>query len=205
MALNDVPLAGQSLAVTRNPIRQNFLTLGAITGNVNPNSAAVNVASGFNFIFLTVQGANPPAGTAFGAAIGLYNFNNALTAKNELYVHKQNLAAAVEVPMTASFLGNTAAPINVANGWSYLPSGLVIAWGRQLVSVAVPTVINLPFTFPNAVVFASVMPVGLGNSPVVTGQVSVQLVPNGPNVNTFTAQGQGAGPNISTDFFVIGF
>lgn len=59
----------------------------------------------------------------------LYSYTNPVTTTNELYVQKMiwNGVASVptQVAMTASSLSNTSG----LNGWSYLPSGLLIKWG----------------------------------------------------------------------------
>lgn len=128
MALNSLPLPGQSLAVSRNPIKQNFDTINAAFAidHVTMTPPGTAAPQGFhNKVTFPVQGAAP----VFGAGIaGLFNLLNATTAKNELNVHKQNQAGAVDVPFTASVLSNNAIP-GITNGWSYLPSGILIKWG----------------------------------------------------------------------------
>lgn len=60
---------------------------------------------------------------------GLYTKNFTTTSTNEMYIHIQRPAAATaEIPFTASKMSNTAAA-SCDNGWSYIPSGLLIKWG----------------------------------------------------------------------------
>ena len=124
MALINVPLASQSLGQTNASIRGNFSVIGAafIVDHVDYNTSGQGK---HNQVTFPVQGAQP---TFLTGEEGLYNFLNATTNKNELYVHKQLVAGTVDIPFTASKMSNYAfASCN--SGWSYLPSGLLIKWG----------------------------------------------------------------------------
>lgn len=133
--LPNIPQPNDQLSVSQGNLLNNNQILGAIAGNVNANSASINAASGFNFVFLPAQGVNPPAGTAFGADVGIYAFQNATTGKSEFYVHKQLQAGTAEIPMTASAMSNNAFAA-CDNGWSYLPSGLLVKWGAVVANAA---------------------------------------------------------------------
>jgi len=143
--LPNIPQSTDQLSVSQGNILNNFVILGAIAGNANASSASINMGvgaglpSGFNWIYLQPQGATPPAGAAFTAGnVGLYSANNAATTFNELYINKTTSLGVVQIPMTADILGGT----NAANGWTYLPSGLKMAWGRAtLVAPGVFTVV----------------------------------------------------------------
>lgn len=149
MAYNaQIPQSTDQLSVSQGQILGNFTALGAIAGNANPSSASLNTNSGFNWLYLPVQGSTPPAGAAFAAGqIGLYSAANASTGYNELYINKTTSAGVVQLPMTGYVLGGT----NAANGWCYLPSGLKMAWGRA--TLAAPGVFTVVYateipTFP---------------------------------------------------------
>jgi len=58
----------------------------------------------------------------------MYLLAYATTSTNELFLHKQTTAGISEVPFTASKMSNNAAA-SCEDGWSYLPSGLLIKWG----------------------------------------------------------------------------
>jgi len=129
--LPNIPQPTDQLSVSQADILNNFGVLGAIAGNANAASSSLNAISGFNFLYLPVQGGSPPAGALFPAGqIGLYSFMNALTGINELYINKTNQATVVQVPATASTLSQNSAPALNAGGWTYLPSGMLLVFGK---------------------------------------------------------------------------
>jgi len=120
----NVPQAAQKISATQSPIANNFQ---AIRELIEVNHVGFNTVNDFGkhkSILMPVQVAAP----AFAAGeTGVYNKNYATTAKNETYVHRQNQAGTEDVPFTASILSNTA-PANNMQGWTYLPSGIKLAW-----------------------------------------------------------------------------
>jgi len=82
---------------------------------------------GNGFADFTVKVATP-AITA--GDTGLYTKNNATTTQNEMYIQKKMNGVDTQIPMTASIASNTAASNDLA-GWSYLPSGLLLKWGKK--------------------------------------------------------------------------
>ena len=60
-----------------------------------------------------------------------------LAANNEMYIQKQTFGNTIQsqIPMTASILSNTAA-IAGLSGWTYLPSGLLLKWGKLTITTA---------------------------------------------------------------------
>lgn len=143
-----IPQSTDQLSVSQGQILGNFTALGAIAGNTNASSSSLNTTSGFNWVYLPVQAATPPAGAAFTAGqIGMYSALNASTGFNELYINKTTSLGVVQVPATGYVLGGT----NAANGWTYLPSGLKMVWGRA--TLAAPGVFTVVYatevpTFP---------------------------------------------------------
>jgi hypothetical protein len=130
--LPNIPQSTDQLSVSQGNILTNFSILGAIAGNANPSSSSINAISGFNWLYLPPQASNPPAGATFTAGnIGLYSSNtvNSITGQNELYINKRNQATVVQIPATASILSVTSAPALNSNGWTYLPSGILMKWG----------------------------------------------------------------------------
>lgn len=148
--LDNIPLSTDRLSTSQGNILNNFAILGAIAGNANPSSGSINATSGFNWIYLPTQGATPPAGAAFpnpaAGSVGLYSFVNAITSRNELYINKKNQATVVQIPATASILNVTSAPAVNSNGWTYLPSGILMKWGFVAITPATPS--PIAFTFP---------------------------------------------------------
>lgn len=151
--LYNIPAPTDQLSISQGQIQGNFNALGAIAGNGNPSSNSLNAGSGFNWINLPGQAANPPAGASFPAGnIGLYAGPNATTGQNELYINKTNELTVTQIPATASILSITSAPASGSNGWSYLPSGLIMQWGTVVgpfPAVGVWYTRNFNFTFPN--------------------------------------------------------
>lgn len=160
-----IPQPGDQLSVSQANILNNFGILGAIAGNGNPSSGSINATSGFNWIYLPNQGANPPSGSAFPAfEIGMYSFLNPRTNQYELYINKTNASGVVRVPSTASVLGVTAAPALASSGWTYLPSGLLLKWGTKASPIGAT---------PSTVTFAAGATI-----PAFTGIISVIISGN---------------------------
>lgn len=171
------PLANDQLSQSQQDINGNFLVLGSIGGNANPNSDGINVApgAGFNYLFLQSV-ATPPLGTAFGANNALFSSNLAATGKNELFINKNNQAGNVNIPATASILSNTV-PVNGLAGWSYLPSGLIIKWGIVPVNNIGPTLQNFNATVPFTNVFAATLgPTDVGAAQAYTSSITALTV-----------------------------
>ena len=58
---------------------------------------------------------------------GLYTKLFSTTNTKELFVHKQVLVGTKEIPLTSSILSTTT-PASSLNGWTYLPSGIILRW-----------------------------------------------------------------------------
>lgn len=144
-----IPQGTDQLSVSQGDILNNFTILGAIAGNANASSGSLNVTSGFNWVYMPTNGvAIPPAGAAFPAGeLGIYSATNGTTTKNELYINKTNQATVVQVPMTASIMSQNSAPAALSNGWTYLPSGILLKWGANQVVTGSQT-INFPAGSP---------------------------------------------------------
>lgn len=176
-----IPQSTDQLSISQGNILNNFTILGAIAGNANNSSASLNSTSGFNWLYLPPQGATPPAGALFAAGnVGLYSFTNAATGFNELYINKTMTSGIVQIPATAARQGGT----NAANGWTYLPSGLKMAWGRA--QLAAPGVFNLVYatevpTFPGFATQTS--------PPLLTRISSGATVTTFPFLQSFTTGG----------------
>lgn len=136
MALNPVPQSGQTLGQTRVPIFGNFTTINAafLVDHVEYNTTGQGKHNKVTFP------AQSPAPTFLSGEEGLYNLLNGTTSKNELYVHKQTSAGTADIPFTASVLSNSI-PTNNSNGWTYLPSGILVKW---MINLPVPNVGSNP-------------------------------------------------------------
>jgi hypothetical protein len=164
MALNNVPLTGQSLGITRVPINQNFSTINSAFGidHVTMTPPGTAAPQGYHDqVSLVVQGSTPP--TAWGTTYnGIYAYVPTLTNKAEVYIHGQKASGATEVPISASILSTTTPSSGIAtgtSGWTYLPSGIIMKWGTVDVSGA-----NAPIVFPTS-----------ANIPAFTQCLNIQL------------------------------
>lgn len=106
----NTPQASQLISQTQSVINANFQAL-APWGN------------GYGAFSLQVAAPSFSAATDY-----MYLLNYATTSTNELWLHKQTTAGLSEVPFTASKMSDNAAA-SCDNGWTYLPSGLLIKWG----------------------------------------------------------------------------
>jgi len=123
-AYNNTPNPTDRISATQAPINTNF---ASIATTININHEAIDAANSGKHtkIDLTNIGAEP---IAAATQMVTYNFLNALTGSQELYVKRNGETG---VPITAR--GGT------TNGWTYLPSGLLVKWG-SIVTTAVSQV-----------------------------------------------------------------
>ena len=130
MAYNpNIPQSTDIISQSQNDLLNNFQALSTY---LNINHVDFNTADQGKHKYLTlpVQAGSPPI--AFGAGeVALYSFLSPVTAKNELYVNKTNQVTVTQIPATASILSTTSAPINNTDGWTYLPSGMLLKWGNS--------------------------------------------------------------------------
>lgn len=106
---SNVPQGNQSISQTQPIINANFQALTSF---------------GNGYAEISNQVATP---SFSGGNDGLYTLNNTDTSLNEMYIHKQTFAGTSEIPFTASILSQ-AAPVMAADGWTYLPSGIIMRW-----------------------------------------------------------------------------
>jgi hypothetical protein len=123
----NIPQPNDRIKDSQSQILNNFQAIDTYVG-VNHVPFGTADSGKHNYVELPVQASNPPIVFPVGE-IALYSFLNATTSQNELYINKQNELTTVQVPATASILSTDSAPVLGANGWSYLPSGILIKWG----------------------------------------------------------------------------
>lgn len=148
MALNNVPLTGQSLGVTKVPVNQNFSTIDTTysVDHVTFNNAT-NV--GFHNKVTLVQQSVAPAISLPNT--GFWSQLNSTTNQPETWVAAVVAAGLKSYPLTASILSTVAAPAAFSSGWTYLPSGILLKWGTGNVlappgpgTITFPTGANIP-------------------------------------------------------------
>jgi len=180
MALNNVPVPGQSLGASRDLVNQNF---SVIDTAFTVNHVAYNDGSGLQgkhkVVQFPVQAAIPSLAVG---DITLYNKLPAApyptTGVNELFVVK---ADGTTTPITARAAST--------NGWSYLPSGILLKWG---------TTTRINASEP----FAYLYPTG-ASIPVFSTVFSVQLTVIDDNTPYDTVVTLQTGTISATGFSVI--
>jgi len=116
---SNIPTANQKLKDSQPLLLANFTALNAF-GN------------GYADFILQTVAPNIP-GTDKNSDTGIYTFNNPTTTCNEMYIQKVSNNVPVQVPMTASKMSNNPAA-SCDDGWTILPSGMLLKWGRVAVS-----------------------------------------------------------------------
>lgn len=149
----NIPQAPDRLVDSQPELLANFTAINN-TFAVNHYTFNTNNAGKHNFVVFPASGADPV--TAIGE-MAIYTKNSTLTTNTELFIRRDNNGAVLH----ATESGRT------ANGWSYLPSGLLLKWGQVTPPVAGAQTIIYPVgaTIP---VFTTVL------------QTFIQVVNNGP-------------------------
>jgi len=193
--LNNIPTGPQRLKDSQPQIQNNFFQIKELIdiNHVTFDDPAGNHGK-HKWVSFPVQVAEP---VFLATEEGLYNKVPAapfpLTGVQELFVHKQIFGpASVEVPMTASILSTVLPLPNVlSNGWTYLPSGIIMQWGYGTTAADLNgTLFNFTTPFPTAclnVQLTVVNNVGVGD---INDSITLQnFAPNFAGVAGFYAVG----------------
>ncbi len=134
MTLNNVPLTGQTLGVTRVPINQNFNVIDAA---FLVDHVAYNLTDQGKHKQVTMPvSVSSPATLA--SEVALFSRTSTLTLAPEIAWRRQSSGSVVE------FTGGLLA----SSGWTYLPSGVLLKWGHTsatgLTNVTFPVGANIP-------------------------------------------------------------
>ena len=138
MAYNpNVPQANQQIKDTQQPILDNF---GILQTTIEQNHGAMNGPNPgkHEFIQFTNRTGNTPV---FNGFPGMWVEGGTFTGVQEIWVNTKAANTFNQYQMTASVLSNTPNVGNNADGWTSMPSGIVMKWGRVVVNGV--TTINL--------------------------------------------------------------
>jgi len=152
-----IPAATEDQDQTQPQILANFTGINNWTAVNHYNFADANSGK-HKFVTMPDQAATPPVGAFSAGEVGLYASAYTPTSKNELWVNKTNQATVTQIPATASSLSILSAPGSNTTGWSMLPSGILIKWGRALPSGV--TTIVYDSTVPFSAVFSVTLTLG---------------------------------------------
>lgn len=203
--LPSIPQSTDQLSTSQGNILNNFTVLGAIAGNGNPASTSINTSatnSGFNWLYLPPQGAIPPAGSAFPSGnVALYSAASTATGFNELYLNKTITGPTVtQIPISAYRVGGT----NPGNGWTYLPSGLKMAWGRSTTGSAAFVTLTYATELTNfpgfTTIYAFPQLTRISGAGTSTNFVTLTAY----NQTTFQVYSSAGGTAVQFSWFVIG-
>lgn len=190
MAYNaNIPQADDILANSQSQLLANFQALASF---------------GEGYADFPVQGAAPSLG---GGDTGLYTLSNATTSANEMYIVKPSVDAPSNVAMSASKMSNTAMA-SCVNGWTYLPSGLLMKWGQFQITANGSTTVNVSSTSGgpnfNQTFMATVSPIlTTGTTPTFVANIAT-TTPTATSGN-FTIICSGAtASNTYVSYMVIG-
>lgn len=142
---NNTPLGGEAISNTQPKILGNFQ---AINGWTAVDHVGFNLADEgkHNKVTLIAQGGAPAFTNP--TDLGMWNALGGTSGEQEVYIAKTTNNTRVNVAMTESSI--SAGPGGQSNGYTNLPSGLVIKWG--LVDVTIPspaaTSKTVSITFP---------------------------------------------------------
>lgn len=152
MALNNVPLSGQTLSITRVPINQNFSTIDTAFA---VDHVDYNIAGQGQHNKVSFPPQNPVPAPQAGI-VQLYSQLSAITNQPELvFTHQAGSTA----PLAAQIVEFTSA--GWANpGWTRLPSGILLKWHSGINFASLETVtINLNADVPGSPNFTTVFSV----------------------------------------------
>ena len=165
MALVNVPLAGQNLLQTRDSIAGNFSTIDTAFLVDHVDYAVSGQGKHEKVTLVTNSGA-----TFLVTEMGLFNNTSIPTGNPEIFVQR---GTGTPYPMTGYVLGGT----NPGNGWTYLPSGLLMAWGRSTT--------------------------GAGNNVTITYATELTNFPGFTTINAFPQLTRISGAGTSTNFVTL--
>lgn len=161
----NIPFVGQSLGNSRTQVLNNFASLRTQTA---ANHADVNDANAgkHTFIQYVVQGSDPS------------------TAANEVARYTKLVSGVarefLRLPSNGSvFQVSGPAPVVGANGYTFLPGGLLMQWGTRAGSSSSSNAVVFPVAFSAAPYYVNAIPVRAASSPgsdfatvIVTGSVT---------------------------------
>lgn len=115
--------------------------------------------------------------------VGMYSAADATSGQNELYINKTNASGIVQVAVTESILGTTAAPTGfTSQGWTMLPSGIKLSWGvvTGLGNSTTSVSLSLQYAMPTTILSVFLSPISsdlTGTRPVACQRTTI----GGPN------------------------
>lgn len=131
----NIPASGQTLGSSRDQILQNFSNYNTVVSqdHVSPNSSGQGKHNQSTY---PEQAANPTTLANEGAV-----YTKAASAVTELFFRRESNGTAIQMTV-----GD---PIAAANGSTFLPGGIIMKWGTQVLPTNVSTPVVYASAFPN--------------------------------------------------------
>lgn len=170
---NLIPQASDRLRDSQSQILQNFTSLQSFL-EINHTAFSDGNSGKHKFLQMPEEAAAP---TTLPNEMGLYTKEGSVSGVSELFVRREN--DGTEINITNDVLKN-------ANGYTRLPNGLIVKWGKETVT---KNSLSSELTFDTTVAFASAPYMVLAN----------QTFSAGPNTDSLQV-------TVSTgDYTVTGF
>jgi hypothetical protein len=181
----NIPQSTDLLSQSQGDILANFQALQTLIDVNHVDFASGNQGKHF-FVQFPVQSPVPTTGAG---EVGLYCQTSAYTGNPELVVSHQSAAGITE--FTSS--------LKAANGWSYLPSGILLKWGNATANGS--TTINFP-TAGTIPVFSSVFSMILTPFQNVATDANIAVTLTSFSATSFVAYGS---PRITSAATAVTF
>lgn len=183
---NDIPKATDRLKDSQSDLLNNFASIYNLVNQDHVIFDAVGQGK-HKQVSLPVQS---PAPTFAAGEVGLYSFLDPTTSKNELYINKTNQVTVTQIPASASLLSISSTPVAGSNGWTYLPSGILIKWGITTVSIGSLQAINTTIaTGPNySAILGAQVSIFSGTNADVDRAVRLANFPGGQNITVWVSR-----------------
>ena len=198
MALNYVPLSGQTLGVTRVPINQNFSVIDTAFA-VDHVDYNVSGQGQHNKVSFPVQN---PAPAPQAGVLQLYSQLSTITNQPELvFTHQTGSTAPVAARIVEFTSAGWANP-----GWCRLPSGILMKWGT-INTTTYNTLETIPFSVGAGIpVFSAIYSCQITTASAQTDTQVVVIMGSftTTTVNVIARKLIGFGGATSFTFFAIG-
>ena len=186
---SNIPTASQRLKDSQPLIQANFNEIATALGINHGPFNTVNVGKHL-FLQMPIQTVAPATNTT---EMGLYT-KTGITTNPEMYVRRANNGTEIE------FTGS----LQATDGWTRLPSGILLKWGRVAVAT-VPQLVVFPVaaTIP---VFSAIYNLQLSTDTLNVNSrgVVTALAPSAVNFSFYTNALQGSVTDLRLFYFALG-
>jgi hypothetical protein len=166
----NIPNASDALAQSQGDIKGNFQALNPVFTQFQ------------NFVLLGVQGSDPATA---GNQMALY-VKTGLDTNPQMFIERQS--GSTDTPVVIEFTGSA----KTTNGWTRLPSGILLKWGTSVATANAATAITFPVgaTVPAFTIAPFNIQVTLqGNTASHGGAIFLQSIDSATQFTVYSASG----------------